>query len=46
MIYYMEWINENEFHPYYEQISWISNLTNVIVAQEIFDIWYKEMIGD
>lgn len=45
-MYYMEWINDNEEHPYYEQISWVSNLTNVDVAQDIFDIWYKEMIGE
>lgn len=45
-MYYMEWINENEEHPFYEQINWVSNLTNTTKAQEIFDIWYKEMIGE
>lgn len=45
-MYYMEWINKNEEHPFYEQINWISNLTNVDVAQMIFDIWFKEMIGE
>lgn len=45
-MYYMEWINKNEEHEYYEQISWISNLTNTDKAQMIFDIWFKEMIGE
>lgn len=45
-MHYMQWIYENENHKYYEQIAWIQNLTNVDVAQSIFNIWYREMIGD
>lgn len=45
-MYYMEWLNKNENHKYYEQINWISNLTNVDTAQMIFEIWFKEMIGE
>lgn len=55
-INYIEWLNkaeqlaykleDDELKQLIKQISWISNLTNTDEAQEIFDIWYNEMITD
>lgn len=41
---YIKWIEHNMNHKLIDQIIWITNLTDTWTAQEIFNIWYKEMI--
>ena len=52
MANYMKWLDEAKLLVEHEedvkellkQIWWIQNLTNTTKAQEIFEIWYNEMV--